>query len=69
MQLQFISVETKIQFDLVYCPFDMSLFVLQLPAEKANLTCPLFSLSSFRAVTSAVILVPVISPFTIFISH
>ena len=46
----------------------MSLFVLELPAE-ANLACPLFSLSSFRAVTSAVVLVPVISPFTIFVSH
>ena len=31
--------------------------------------CPLFSLSSFRAATFAVILVPVISPFTIFVSH
>ena len=47
----------------------MSLFVLELPAEEANLTCPLFSLSGFRAVTSAVVLVPVISPFTIFVSH
>ena len=31
--------------------------------------CPLFSLSSFRAATFAVVLVPVISPFTIFVSH
>ena len=29
------------------------------------LTCPLFLLSSFQAVTSAVVLVPVILPFTI----
>ena len=29
---------------------------------------PLFSLSSFRAATFAVVLVPVISPFTIFVS-